>query len=135
MLPDDYTEPTPSRKASLANLKEPWPEGYCPNPNGRPKGSRNRSTIVREALEAKMRGQDGKEIEVVDAMTIAIVAKAMQGDVPAYRELLDSGYGKVQDNQKQSVQHLDKDGNPANPPSSLPESIAKKLDALIDDEF
>lgn len=47
-----------------------------------------------------MRGEDGKDIEVVDAMTIAIVAKALQGDVPAYRELLDSGYGKLTDKQE-----------------------------------
>lgn len=81
-------------------VAQKWKPGYCPNPKGRPKGSRNRSTIVREALEAKIRGEDGKEIEVVDAMTIAIVAKAMQGDVPAFKELLDSGYGKLTDKQE-----------------------------------
>lgn len=60
------------------------------NPNGRPKGSRNRSTIVREIIEAVIDGQPW-----VDVMTKSIVEKAVSGDVPAYRELMDSAYGKV----------------------------------------
>jgi len=64
------------------------------NTAGRPKGSRNRATIVREALEAIMAGSNQM---VVDAITAAVIAKAMEGDVPAYRELLDSGYGKLTD--------------------------------------
>lgn len=61
---------------------------------GRPKGSRNRSTIVREAIEAIM---DGDNQQIVDKMTAAIIKKAMDGDVQAYKELLDSGYGKNTD--------------------------------------
>jgi metal-responsive CopG/Arc/MetJ family transcriptional regulator len=64
------------------------------NKNGRPKGSRNRSTIVREAIEAILEGTDQ---QVVDAMTSAIIRKASEGDVAAYRELLDSAYGKNTD--------------------------------------
>lgn len=61
---------------------------------GRPKGSRNRSTIVREALEAILEGSDQ---QVVDSITAAAIAKALTGDIPAFKELMDSGYGKNAD--------------------------------------
>lgn len=77
----------------------PAKPGEVRNPNGRPKGSRNRSTIVREAIEAILEGQDQ---QIVDNMTAAIIRKACEGDVPAYRELLDSAYGKVTDKQELS---------------------------------
>lgn len=81
-----------SAMAGEDNLK-PWKPGQSGNPKGREKGSRNRSTIVREALEAV--AEDG--VMYVDKATIAILAKAMAGDVNAYKELMDSGYGKVSD--------------------------------------
>jgi len=74
-------------------------QGFHTNPDrinrdGRPKGSRNRSTIVREAIEAILKGTGQ---QVVDSMTAAIIEKAMGGDVPAFKELMDSAYGKVAD--------------------------------------
>lgn len=101
MEPEDYTPIQNSGESvgGIANLK-PFPKGVSGNPNGRPKGIRNRSTIVREALEAKIRGEDGNEIEVVDALVVAQVAKAMTGDTPAFKELMDSGYGKLTDKQE-----------------------------------
>lgn len=63
------------------------------NTAGKPKGTRNRSTIVRELLEAIVEGSSGQT--VVDAMTAAVIAKALNGDVQAWDKLMDSGYGKV----------------------------------------
>lgn len=71
----------------------PWPPGVSGNPAGKPKGARNRSTIVREILEAV--AEDGQMY--VDKAVFAVMVKAMAGDVPALKELLDSGYGKVSD--------------------------------------
>lgn len=75
-------------------------KGFDVNPQnigkGRPKGLRNRSTIVREALEAIMEGSDQM---VVDAITAAAIKKAMAGDIQAFNSLLDSGYGKLTDKQ------------------------------------
>lgn len=68
-------------------------KGKSGNPLGKPKGIRNRSTIVREIIEAVLDGDHA----VVDGMTKAIVEKAMSGDVSAYRELMDSAYGKIAD--------------------------------------
>ena len=82
---------------SLDNLKK-FSSEYQPEKNGRPKGSRNRSTIARKWLEAM---QDSKnpitgEIENLsqeDIMTLALLNKARKGDVNAYKQLMDSGYG------------------------------------------
>lgn len=71
--------------------------GEIKNPNGRPVGSRNRKKIVQEALEAIL---EGTEQQVVDGITAAAIKKAMTGDIPAFKELMDSGYGKTPDKQE-----------------------------------
>jgi hypothetical protein len=75
--------------------------GESGNPSGRPKGSRNRSTLVREWLEVKQKERNpltGKteELEQQDLMTLALIKKAREGDVQAYRELMDSAHGKIE---------------------------------------
>ena len=66
-------------------------------PSGRPKGSRNRATIVREILQAVKWGKDpltGKEdyLPMEYQMTLAILHKAMKGDVNAYNALMNNSY-------------------------------------------
>ena len=71
----------------LDNLT-PFPPGNNANPNGRPKGSKNRSTIARKWLEVM---QDTKnpitgELEKLsqeDLITLAMIHKARKGDVGA----------------------------------------------------
>lgn len=74
--------------------------GQSGNSKGRPKGSRNRSTIVRELLEAKATVGDG---QLVDQITRALIQKAAEGDVRAFKELMDSAYGKIKDSVESSV--------------------------------
>lgn len=75
-------------------------KGKTGNPNGRPKGSRSRSTIVREWLEANYKkvnpitGQN-ETLQIQDHLVISLIGKALKGDVQAFRELFDSGHGKV----------------------------------------
>ena len=76
----------------------PYKKGQSGNPNGRPKGRRNRSTIARRWLEVnqELRNPLTSEIEVMsqeDLMTLALIKKARKGDVNAYKVLMDSGYG------------------------------------------
>jgi hypothetical protein len=78
--------------ANNKNLNPPWKKGESGNPNGRPKGARNRSTIIRELLETK--ATDGEEGQVADQLARALIRKASEGDVAAFRELFDSAYGK-----------------------------------------
>lgn len=79
---------------------KPFPKGVSGNPLGRPKGLRNRSTIVREWLEATYKkvnpitGQN-ETLQIQDHLVISLIGKALKGDVQAFRELFDSGHGKV----------------------------------------
>lgn len=64
---------------------------------GRPKGRLNRSTVVRAILEATRWGKDpitGIEsyIPIEYQMTLAILQKALKGDVNAYKALMDNAY-------------------------------------------
>ena len=73
-------------------------KGESGNPNGRPKGSKNRSTIARRWLEVNQNLKnpltgDNENMSQEDLMTLALIKKAREGDVQAYRALMDSGYG------------------------------------------
>ena len=78
--------------------KHEFKKGESGNPNGRPKGSRNRSTIARHWLEVNqnLKNPLTSEMETMsqeDLMTLALIKKAREGDVAAYKALMDSGYG------------------------------------------
>mgnify|MGYP003326242987 CR=1 FL=1 len=74
-------------------LKEPWQEGQSGNPNGRPKGSKNRSTILREILSQRLQDGRSKEYHMINAL----VEKALQGELGHIKEAQDTLYGKVPD--------------------------------------
>jgi len=73
-------------------------KGESGNPNGRPKGSKNRSTIAKywmeviQDLKNPLTG-DNEKMSQEDLMTLALIKKARGGDVNAYKALMDSGYG------------------------------------------
>ena len=69
-------------------------KGQSGNLSGKPKGTRNRQTIVRELLDA-IHEESGKSN--ADAITAALVRKALDGDVPAFKELMDSSFGKIKE--------------------------------------
>ena len=91
----------------------PFEKGVSGNPNGRPKGSRNRATIVRQWLEINresfnpITGQT-EPLEIQDQITLQQIVKALEGDTNAYKELMDSAHGKA----VQSFEHTGKDGEP-----------------------
>lgn len=79
------------------NLKK-FTSEYQPKNNGRPKGSRNRSTIARKWLEVNQSLKnpltgENETMSQEDLMTLALIKKAREGDVNAYKALMDSGYG------------------------------------------
>jgi hypothetical protein len=84
----------------MANEKNliPAKKGEIRNPNGRPKGAKNRSTIARRWLEVNqslknpLTGEQ-ETMSQEDLMTLALIKKAREGDVTAYKALMDSGYG------------------------------------------
>ena len=76
----------------------PFNKGESGNPNGRPKGSRNRSTIVKELLEFASSQKnvltgEQETLTQEQAITLAMLLKAGKGDVNAYKALMDSCYG------------------------------------------
>ena len=80
------------------NLRPAWQRGESGNPNGRPKGSKNRSTIARKWLEVNQSLKnpltgESETMSQEDLMTLALIKKAREGDVSAYKALMDSGYG------------------------------------------
>jgi len=80
------------------NLKPAWEKGESGNPNGRPKGTKNRSTIARKWLEVNQSLKnpltgENETMSQEDLMTLALIKKARDGDTNAYKALMDSGYG------------------------------------------
>lgn len=83
--------------ANTDNLK-PFEPGQSGNPKGRPVGSRNRSTVLRElftvAIELRMPDGSTRTGTLEDAMGMGLIQKAMKGSPQAFREAMDSVYGK-----------------------------------------
>ena len=79
----------------------PFKKGESGNPNGRPKGRLNRSTIAKKWLEVLSQEEieDGvvKWLSNEEAITLALIQKARKGDVNAYKALMDSAYGTAKD--------------------------------------
>ena len=79
---------------------KPFRKAQSGNPKGRPKGTRNRSTIVQQWLESSeviinpLTGKN-QRLQQSDIITLALIKKARKGDVQAFKELMDSGYGKT----------------------------------------
>jgi hypothetical protein len=79
------------------NIIPPKP-GEVRNPNGKPKGTKNRSTIARKWLEVMQDAKnpitgDLEKLSQEDLITLAMIHKARKGDVGAYKQLMDSGFG------------------------------------------
>jgi hypothetical protein len=71
----------------------PPKKGEVRNPKGKPKGTRNRSTIVREWLSVQQVVKnpitgERETLDQSDMMTLALISKARKGDVQAYKELM-----------------------------------------------
>lgn len=75
--------------------------GQSGNPSGKAKGVKNRSTILKKWIELDCTISDpetGKDISgtIEDKIALALIGKALKGDVPAIREIYDSIYGKME---------------------------------------
>jgi hypothetical protein len=83
----------------------PAKKGEVRNPNGRPAGSLNKSTIVKMVMDAEENFKNpisGKYEYLSQAIisTFAILREARSGNVHAYRTLMDAAYGKDPDTYK-----------------------------------
>lgn len=83
------------------NLKM-FSSSYQPKKNGRPKGTLNRATIAKRWLNTleNVKNPMNGEMQFLtqeDIMTLSLVRKARNGDVQAYKALMDSAYGAPKD--------------------------------------
>lgn len=83
-------------------------KGESGNPDGRPVGAKNRSTILKKWIEVTVKLKNpatGKDEvgTVEDKVNLALITKALAGDVQAIKEINDTLYGKIQENQKIDV--------------------------------
>lgn len=84
--------------AGKGQIEPRWQKGESGNLAGRPKGSKNRSTIAKYWLEVNQNLKnpltgESETMSQEDLMTLALIKKAREGDVNAYKALMDSGYG------------------------------------------
>ena len=91
-----------ARKATTPQNLIPAKKGEVRNPNGRPVGSKNRSTVLEKWLYCKVDGLDPETKEVVkitqeDAIMLALIEKAKGGDVQAIKEIQDTLHGKLKE--------------------------------------
>jgi len=101
--------------AGYKDIQPKWEKGESGNPNGRPKGSKNRSTIARYWLEVNQNLKnpltgENETMSQEDLMTLALIKKAREGDVNAYKALMDSGYGAPVQQVEQTQTNIDLSG-------------------------
>jgi hypothetical protein len=88
--------------AEFPNKATQFTKDNQPEGKGRPKGSLNTKTILSRFFNFEMEQTNPftKELEkmtVKELMSLVQIKKAMEGDLPAYKELLDREEGKVTD--------------------------------------
>lgn len=115
---------------SLKNLK-PLPKGKTHNPNGRPKGSPNASTIIKKWLGAgeKIKNPLTQKVELLtqtDLITLGQLVKARKGDTAAFNALLDRAFGKPK--QTVDIDHTT-DGEPIT--NEQPQDLSTLTDAEL----
>ena len=74
-------------------------KGQSGNPKGRPKGTRNRSTVAKEILNLMTEGtnpvtREQQQMSQEHIVYFALLKKARNGDVAASKAILDSAYGQ-----------------------------------------
>jgi hypothetical protein len=80
----------------------PYKKGQSGNPKGRPKGAKNRSTIIKEILSLMVKKVDANGEAVWQSkeylMVEALVNKAIdKGDVNAFNAIYNNLYGNLKD--------------------------------------
>jgi hypothetical protein len=91
----------------LENLKSYKP-GQSGNPKGKPKGTKNRATALKRFMDLSAKiinPENSKSMDgtIEEKIAAAQIKKALEGDTTAFREIMDSLYGKIP--QKQDIDH------------------------------
>jgi len=86
--------------AGKGQIKPRWVKGQSGNPSGRPVGSQNSKTILQRFLNLKTQAENPitNEVEnltIAEQMHLKQVAKAIEGDLYSYKEIIDRLEGKT----------------------------------------
>lgn len=105
---------TNGREKQLANLAPPFEKGNPGGP-GRPKGSRNISTLIKDALAAKApqdyidkltaRGATLEDHSWASVLVAIAIGKAASGSIQHLREILDRIEGKARQPIDAEIEH------------------------------
>lgn len=85
---------TAAKASEHAVAREPdgrWKKGESPNAGGRPKKDRDFAVLAQEYLDSK---DPERKAARGECLIAALYEQALDGNVPAARELLDRTYGK-----------------------------------------
>lgn len=80
----------------------PLKKGQTANPNGRPLGQRNYSTIYREALIKIANANDKTPEEIETMMEEVGLKQGLKGNFAFWKDIRDRVHGKAQENLKMS---------------------------------
>lgn len=93
----------------------PIKKGEVRNPKGKPKGTKNWSTIIKKAMNTKVNIKEhpltkkpGVKMTVREMITFAMIKEAAAGNVSAFEKLADREQGKVM----QKVEASGSEGGP-----------------------
>jgi hypothetical protein len=115
----------------------PFVPGQSGNLKGKPKGTKNRATLLKKWLGAKVTITDPndpdkqRKVTVEDEVVLSIIQAAKNGSVKAQQLILDSVYGKV----TEKVEHSGPDGESITAPiANAINSFEKSLLKIYGDE-
>lgn len=110
---------------SFPNKETQFEEGKSGNPKGRPKGSRNLSSILKDMLDQDVE-DEGQLVKFSDAIVKRLIQKANKGDIKAIQEIFDRTEGKA----KQEIKNENFNYNS----SELSKDDIKKISEALDNE-
>ena len=87
-------------------------KGEVRNPNGRPVGSKNTKAILERFLNLEMKQknpftQEIEQMTVLELMNLKQIANALEGDLAAFKEIIDRHEGKVMAKTEQTNINID----------------------------
>lgn len=91
----DKREPT-GKKQEIERLPDGrFPKGVSGNPNGRPAGTRNFSTILDEAISELAKSNNIEETQVERDLLKMALTQARKGNYQYFKDLMDRKYGQA----------------------------------------
>lgn len=77
-------------------------KGEVKNPNGRPVGSKNTKTILERFLNLELNQKNpftqiDEQMTVLELMNLKQIANALEGDLQAFKEIIDRHEGKIKE--------------------------------------